>query len=118
MSQQTDSNKWIRSGDVIDASTKIYGFRVDNVHTETYRMLNGMTRNAAGEQEVEIVGAEEESDQEKEAMQNDEGKDGEKKKQARKIKFNDNQGEKTLEKKANIDVVAFDTLNDIDPLFK
>lgn len=30
--QQKDGNKWVRSGEVIDAGTKIYGFRVDNVH--------------------------------------------------------------------------------------
>jgi len=54
---------------VIDAGTKIYGFRVDNVHQETYRMLSGMNRNAAGEQEIEIIANAEDTDKE-----NDSGK--------------------------------------------
>lgn len=54
---------------MIDAGTKIYGFRVDNVHQETYRMLSGMNRNAAGEQEIEIIANAEDSDKE-----NDSGK--------------------------------------------
>ncbi len=63
---QKDENKWIRSGEAIDAGAKIYGFRVDNVHNETYRMLNGMTRNVASEQEIAIIGNESESDEDKE----------------------------------------------------
>jgi hypothetical protein len=44
----------LRSGEVIGAGAKVYGFRVDNVHHETYRLLNGMSRggqNADEEQE-------------------------------------------------------------------
>lgn len=47
---------------MIEAGTKVYGFRVDNVWSETYRMLNGITRNAAGEEEIQIAN---ESDEEK-----------------------------------------------------
>lgn len=39
---------------MIGAGAKVYGFRVDNVHHETYRLLNGMSRggqNADEEQE-------------------------------------------------------------------
>jgi len=32
---------------VVDTGAKVYGYRVDNVHNETYRMWNGMLRNAA-----------------------------------------------------------------------
>ena len=30
---------------------RIYGFRVDNVQNETYRMMNGFERNALVEEE-------------------------------------------------------------------
>ena len=66
---------------------------MDNVHTETYRMLNGMTRNAAGEEEIAIIGAGNESDEDKEANQNNENRgDGneDKKKNIRKRKFAEN----------------------------
>ena len=120
--QQKDGNKWIRSGEAIDAGTKIYGFRVDNVHSETYRMLNGITRNQGADEEIAIVGAAGESDDDK-ANSNDEQRDlrdddAQKKKVARKIKFAENQGEKTLEKLQNLNVVQFDTQHDVDPLFR
>lgn len=100
VAQQTETNKWVRSGDIIDAGTKIYGFRVDNVHAETYRMLHGMTRNAAGDQELEIVGAEESDGEKDESRPEGESKDEDekKKKAARKIKFTEGQGDRTLEK--------------------
>ena len=56
-------------------------------------MLNGMTRNAAGEEEIAIIGAGNESDEDKEANQNNENRgDGneDKKKTIRKIKFAEN----------------------------
>ena len=46
---------------MIDAGAKVYGFRVDNVHSETYRMWNGMQRNAVnGEEIIEMIGQENE----------------------------------------------------------
>jgi hypothetical protein len=47
------SNKWIRTAEAIGAGAKIYGFRVDNVHMDTYKMLNTLSRN--GEQHLELV---------------------------------------------------------------
>ena len=58
--QQQDDKKWIRSGQIIDTGAKVYGYRVDNVHNETYRMWNGMQRNAlTGDQEIEVIQEEE-----------------------------------------------------------
>lgn len=119
--QQKDGNKWIRSGEAIDAGAKIYGFRVDNVHTETYRMLNGMTRNATGEEEIVIVGAGNESDEDKDQNQNNEQRadaSEDKKKKIRRIKFAENQGEKTLEKLSNLNMSVSDSATDFDPLFR
>ena len=57
MQAQNADKKWINTGDAIKASAQVYGFRVDNVHNETYRMLNGIHRNARnGEQEFELEG--------------------------------------------------------------
>ena len=47
ISTQKPEQKWVRSGQVVDTGAKVYGYRVDNVHNETYRMWNGMVRNAA-----------------------------------------------------------------------
>lgn len=54
------ATKWLRSGEAIGAGAKIYGFRVDNVHNETYRILSGLRRN-----EIEVIregGSDEERD--------------------------------------------------------
>ena len=57
MQAQNADKKWINTGDAIKASAQVYGFRVDNVHSETYRMLNGIHRNARnGEQELVLEG--------------------------------------------------------------
>lgn len=62
-------------------------------------MLSGMNRNAAGEQEIEIIANQDESDKENEAGVPEERESEEKKrKQVRKLKFTENQGEKTLDK--------------------
>ena len=37
--------KWLRTGEAIGAGAKIYGFRVDNVHSDAYKMLSSLARN-------------------------------------------------------------------------
>lgn len=37
-------SSWLRASASLDASAKIYGFRVDSVHTETYKVLGGLSR--------------------------------------------------------------------------
>jgi hypothetical protein len=39
------STKWIRTGEALGAGAKIYGFRVDNVHNDTYKMMSTLSRN-------------------------------------------------------------------------
>ena len=115
--QKTDK-KWVRTGEAIDAAAKVYGFRVDNVHSETYRMLNGMNRNVhAGEQELELIGEENEDEDEGGA---DGAKDSAERKQkrVRKLVFNEAGGQKTLEKEANLNMASFNTQHEVDPLFR
>ena len=50
------ATKWLRSGEAIGAGAKVYGFRVDNVHNETYRILNGMARGGQIPDEIDVVG--------------------------------------------------------------
>ena len=33
---------WFKASAGLDASAKIYGFRVDQVHSETYKVLGGL----------------------------------------------------------------------------
>lgn len=50
------AQKWLRSGEAIGAGAKVYGYRVDNVHNETYRILNGMVRGGAVNEDLAVVG--------------------------------------------------------------
>ena len=43
-SQRDKESSWLRASASLDASAKIYGFRVDMVHTETYKVLGGLHR--------------------------------------------------------------------------
>ena len=115
---QKEETKWLRAGDAIGANAKVYGFRVDNVHNETYRILNGMNRNAlTGDEEIDIIGAPKDSDSE-DGGANEDGAGEQKKKKARIIKFSENDGLKTLDDPSKIDVKAFDKSHLVDPLFK
>ena len=117
--------KWVKSGEVIDTGAKVYGFRVDNVHSETYRMWNGMQRNAInGEEIIELVGQEgDESDKGSEFDENgnrrgnEDSQDGKKKRKKTFLKFKENEGNKTLDTLKNLDVTNFDTQHQADPLF-
>ena len=49
-------NTWGRTGEALGAGAKIYGFRVDNVHQETYKILGGLHRHGLqGEFAVELI---------------------------------------------------------------
>jgi len=43
--KHADEQEWMRASASIDATAKIYGFKVDQVHTETYKMLGGLHRS-------------------------------------------------------------------------
>ena len=47
--------KWLRTGEALGAGAKIYGFRVDNVHIDAYKMMSSLARNQNGEQEIELI---------------------------------------------------------------
>ncbi len=39
-----NESSWLRASASLDASAKIFGFRVDQVHQETYKVLSGLHR--------------------------------------------------------------------------
>ena len=114
--------KWLRTGEAIGAGAKIYGFRVDNVHSNTYKMISTLARNGAEGDEIQIVG------------QNDDFSDDEENqpvigaksakveastnRKLRKFKFSQSDGEKTMEKLENLDIKKYDLTMMTDPLFK
>jgi len=55
------AQKWLRSGEAIGAGAKVYGYRVDNVNNETYRIINCMVRGGAVNEDLAVVS---ESDEE------------------------------------------------------
>ena len=117
---QKDDKKWIRSGQVVDTGAKVYGYRVDNVHNETYRMWNGMQRNA-GRHSGDIEVIQEEDDEEAsfiDADGNPVAHANEKKKKKALLKFKSGDGQRTLEQSKNITLDSFDTQHEVDPLFR
>lgn len=50
---EPDSTNFQRASVTLDAGVKIYGTRVDSVHTETFKILGGLGRAAAPEEALE-----------------------------------------------------------------
>ena len=42
---KNEESAWQRASASLDATAKIYGYRVDSVHTETFKFLGGLNRN-------------------------------------------------------------------------
>ena len=99
----------------------MYGYRVDNVHNETYRMWNCMSRNAVGGDDGMGVLQGDAEDDEGPALDEDGNPiagGSERKKTQRRLRFKENQGLATLEQEKNISVTSFDTQHEVDPLFR
>ena len=45
MKEKNEESAWQRASASLDATAKIYGYRVDSVHTETFKFLGGLNRN-------------------------------------------------------------------------
>lgn len=92
-----DGDAWKHISASLDAGSKIYGFRVDLVHQNTYKVLGGLHRTQPQEDQKEQYEQE----------------------QLRKRKVANAGGENTLEKNpANIDTTKYDLEFEIDPLFQ
>ena len=97
---RNEESAWQRASASLDATAKIYGYRVDSVHTETFKFLGGLNRNK------KELNAKEESDEL--------GQDNDVSKKKEKVK----RGVNTLEtniRKLNLD--KYDIDSEVDPLF-
>ena len=116
--------KWLRTGEALGAGAKIYGYRVDHVHNDTYKMMSSLARNQNGEQIIELVQNQDNDDFSEEDGGPIDMRGGKEVKHAnttnrkRQLKFTDTQGLKTLAEQNHIDLREYDQVNMIDPLFK
>ena len=98
---KNEESAWQRASASLDATAKIYGYRVDSVHTETFKFLGGLNRNK------KEINSKDDNDEE-----NPVDADNTKKKE--KIR----KGINTLEtniRKLNLD--KYDIDSEVDPLF-
>ena len=42
---KNEESAWQKASASLDATAKIYGYRVDSVHSETFKFLGGLNRN-------------------------------------------------------------------------
>ena len=91
---------WQKASASLDVSAKVYGYRVDSVHSETFQFLGGLNRNKKGEPVKE--NAEEEKENEEEKKNN--------------VKIR--RGQNTLETNLNkLNLTKYDLDTEVDPLF-
>jgi condensin complex subunit 2 len=50
-----DESSWQKASASLDASAKIYGYRVDSVHSETFKFLGGLSRTDMKEEGKENI---------------------------------------------------------------
>ena len=95
---KNEETSWQKASASLDASAKIYGFRVDSVHSETFKILGGLNRNEKNDNE------------DLSENNNIEKKEKEKK------KYN---GGNTIENNhEKLNLTKYDLEFDVDPLFK
>ncbi len=95
---KNEESSWQKASASLDASAKIYGYRVDSVHSETFKFLGGLSRTEARED-------------------NNLDLEGDKKEKKERIGKHD--GYLTLERDPRkLDLVKYDLEFDVDPLFK
>jgi hypothetical protein len=99
--KRNEETSWQKASASLDASAKIYGYRVDSVHSDTFKFLGGLSR------------AEKEGDD-----KNEEGPDGERR-DNKKNREGRHDGFSTLERDSRkLDLLKYDLEFEVDPLFK
>merc|ERR1719412_195960 len=110
-----DINDFQIAAGTLDASTKIYGFRVDVVYNDTFKLASGLTQSSKQKADENLDGSNVEGE-EGDGVEGDEGmntQDGAGKKRKR-IKKS-----ATVEKNLkNINIGKMELEFDVDPLFK
>ena len=96
---KNEESAWQKASASLDATAKIYGFRVDSVHSETFKFLGGLNRNKKDEKN------ENNGENPEEILQT---------KKTEKIR----KGLNTLETNINkLNLTKYDIDNEVDPLF-
>ena len=100
---KNEESAWQRASASLDATAKIYGYRVDSVHTETFKFLGGLNRN---KKELNL------KEDNEEEVQEEIIEDNTKKKE--KVR----RGVNTLETNINkLNLTKYDLETEVDPLF-
>ena len=98
---KNEESAWQKASASLDATAKIYGFRVDSVHSETFKFLGGLNRN-----KKELNLREDNNDEIQEG--------GDETKKKEKIR----RGVNTLETNINkLNLSKYDIDSEVDPLF-
>ena len=98
---KNEESAWQRASASLDVSAKVYGYRVDSVHNETFQFLGGLNRNKKVENQ-EKQNVEEEKEIEEEKKNN--------------VKVR--RGQNTLETNLNkLNLTKYDLDTEVDPLF-
>lgn len=104
---KNEESSWQKASASLDASAKIYGYRVDSVHSETFKFLGGLSRAEAKEGDEDAEGKKERRDKTHHG------------KHVRNIQIMNQNGYSTLEKDhKKLDLVKYDLEFEVDPLFK
>ena len=99
---KNEESTWQKVSTSLDATDKIYGFRVDSVHSETFKYLGGLNRN---KKELNL------KDDNNEEVQEVGGEETKKKEKVRR-------GVNTLETNINkLNLSKYDIDSEVDPLF-
>ena len=98
---KNEESAWQKASASLDATAKIYGFRVDSVHSETFKFLGGLNRN---KKELNLN-----------HNNNDDAQEGDNEtKKKEKVR----RGVNTLETKINkLNLSKYDIDLEVDPLF-
>ena len=98
---KNEESAWQRASASLDVSAKVYGYRVDSVHSETFQFLGGLNRNKkVDNKEKENVEEEKEIEEEK------------------KNNVKVRRGQNTLETNLNkLNLTKYDLDTEVDPLF-
>ena len=100
MLNKNEESAWQKASASLDVSAKVYGYRVDSVHSETFKFLGGLNRNKKEEDEKE--------------GNKEEEKENEEAKKENKIR----RGQNTLETNINkLNLTKYDLETEVDPLF-
>ena len=96
---KNEESSWQKASASLDVSAKVYGYRVDSVHSDTFRFLGGLNRNKKDDNQKE------------EEIPDDQSQDNKKKAKI-------NRGQNTLEQNINkLNLTKYDLENEVDPLF-